>query len=313
MDGEVVVAVEQSAPALDRSMREDRAAIERPLARDGGRVVNTRDVAGNAGLIADGGHPVPLQLAVVSLPSSPHRLSPQHCTEPPVNSAQTCQSPPANAMAALTPGTVTGTELPGLALPSPNWRPESSPQHFTLPFPKRAQANDELAAPWPPEFQVPPAVTATAPRMPVTGMATGELARVPLPSWPWSFAPQHQTLSSTRMAQAMSVPALIAVAPRAPQADETSSTPHTRNVTPRIDRTLSLHGRIAQPIARALRRRLTWRFFGHSGRGRLAASEKEEHVGHQDVERRNLGLIGSKREVHRIDGVLAQAVIDGRL
>src|SRR6478735_11550681 len=105
------------------------------------------------------------------------------------------------------PGMVTGTKLAeGLVRSRIGLY---RPQHRIVPSLSSAQPNAELAAPIPPEFHVPPAVTARALSMPMTRTtALGDVI-VPSPSCPFSFEPQHQTLPSLNVAQLMAVPALI--------------------------------------------------------------------------------------------------------
>src|SRR5438445_71500 len=97
------------------------------------------------------------------------------------------------------PVTVTGVEEPVVA-PFPSWpKPlPTAPQHFTVPFARSAQVCRM------------PALTATAPVTPPTRTGVddphdpGEQsteARVPLPSCPSTFRPQHHTVPSPRRAQ----------------------------------------------------------------------------------------------------------------
>src|SRR6478609_388462 len=88
--------------------------------------------------------------------------------------------------------------------------PGTAPQHTTLPMRSTAQWNDEK----PPGDELPPEPIPIAVLMPATQARTEEsdLVLSPLPSWPPSVAPQHQTVPFSCTAQVLALLALTAIA-----------------------------------------------------------------------------------------------------
>src|SRR5580693_7226994 len=127
--------------------------------------------------------------ALEPFPSWPEPLSPQHQTAPVVDSAQVCRSPAATAaIGDVRPMTGTGSVVAVVAEPFPSCPSRLPPQHWTPPDMVTAQV-------WlDPRESPPPAVMAETPDVrPVTGAGTLPSIVEPLPSWPCSSSPQHQT------------------------------------------------------------------------------------------------------------------------
>jgi len=99
---------------------------------------------------------------------------------------------------------VTGVEE-SVLVPFPNWPQSLMPQHRTVVSPRSAQL-----------WCHHPAVTATAPLIPLTVTWIVEPLVVPFPSCPNWFCPQQWTVPLPRSAQVWSHPALTATAPAMP-------------------------------------------------------------------------------------------------
>jgi hypothetical protein len=129
---------------------------------------------------------------VEPVPSRPEPPAPQQRTVPPATSAQVWLVP-ASTWSARTPTLKPVTSVgvaSGLAAADPSCLLPLFPQHLTLPFESRAQLC------WN------PTLTWTAPARPTTTSGLVSVRLVPpMPTWPWSLAPQQRPVPSHQAAQ----------------------------------------------------------------------------------------------------------------
>ena len=124
----------------------------------------------------------------VPSPSWPSTLLPQHSIEPEASIAQLCATPAAIVVALVSPLTATDVEESAV-VPLPSWPFPFAPQHRAVP----SRSATHECAPG-------PALIDPGPETPLTAMGIGELVVVPLPSWPFGFAPQHFAVLSASVA-----------------------------------------------------------------------------------------------------------------
>src|SRR5881394_3931603 len=132
---------------------------------------------------------------VVSSPSCPTELLPQHDTAPVRLSAQACLKPAASCAASATPTTSTGALL-FLVLPSPSWPMELSPQQWTVMSFLRAQVQRSPA--WISATSVSPSTAA--------GETTTWALDAGRPTCPLSLPPQQAAAPPRRTRQVCDLP-----------------------------------------------------------------------------------------------------------